>query len=157
MFILLLVCVYVFYFYICHILYSTLFGTLYGTLCYITYSILHTLMHTLIHSYIRIYTRIPFQQALTLVGRREVYLEAGQAWVPEAKLVAIICTKVRDMHRVYVICMYLSIHTILKSIYIFFVIHYECYVLNTIYILLICTLHYTPFTPITLVPRGPCP
>jgi hypothetical protein len=39
--------------------------------------------------------RIPFVQALKLMGKREVYIEAGFAFVPLTSLVSIIITRVR--------------------------------------------------------------
>jgi DNA primase large subunit len=38
--------------------------------------------------------RVPFQQALSLVASRSIYLERGYAYVPLQKLVSIIVTKV---------------------------------------------------------------
>jgi DNA primase large subunit len=40
------------------------------------------------------YYRVPFQQALSLVSQRAVFLEAGFAFVPLQKLVSIIVTRV---------------------------------------------------------------
>lgn len=40
------------------------------------------------------YYKIPFQQALTLISTRQVYLRAGLAYVPVKRLVSIITTRV---------------------------------------------------------------
>lgn len=42
-----------------------------------------------------VFYKIPFQQALSLIGHRLVYLEQGYAWVPLNKLVSIIVTRFR--------------------------------------------------------------
>jgi hypothetical protein len=39
--------------------------------------------------------RVPFQQALSLVGSRGAYLEGGYAFVPLARLVSTVVTRVR--------------------------------------------------------------
>ena len=41
--------------------------------------------------------RVPFQQALSLVAGRAVYLERGFAFVPLQRLVSIIVTRVRTI------------------------------------------------------------
>lgn len=46
------------------------------------------LLNTIIH-------RVPFQQALSLVARRAVYIERGFAYVPLQSLVSIIVTRFR--------------------------------------------------------------
>ena len=38
--------------------------------------------------------RVPFQQALSLVGNRGVYIESGYAFVPLARLVSTVVTRV---------------------------------------------------------------
>ena len=68
---------------------------------------MHTDMYSHLHTHLFTYSRIPFQQALTLISKREVYLEAGLAWVPQDKLVSIITTKVMFIYYcVYTICLY---------------------------------------------------
>ena len=41
------------------------------------------------------YFRIPFVQALDLVGRRQVFLQNGMAYVPQSQLVSIIVARFR--------------------------------------------------------------
>ena len=41
------------------------------------------------------YYKVPFTQATDLIGRREVYLEAGFAYVPLQRVVAIVVARFR--------------------------------------------------------------
>ena len=74
--------------------------------CIHTYIHTYTCIHTYIHSY-----RIPFQQALSLMASRSVYLEKGFAYVPLKHLVSIIVTRV-DIHTYIHRYIYIYLHTV---------------------------------------------
>ena len=42
---------------------------------------------------VTVFYKIPFQQALSMISSRQVYLEGGYAWVPLEKVVSIIVTR----------------------------------------------------------------